>query len=244
MENTPKVSVCIPAYNEEKSIARTLESVFSQDYSGEIEVIVCDNASTDRTVEIISKFNARVVKESQKGSRFAYNSAMRAATSELILVTNADTKVPPNWVSRIVEEYKDPEVVGVGTKVLFENAPGYANFMLNLSQLFDLIRGMWGPSLSARKEAFEKVGGIDHGSNTNEDGIFTLLLRKEGKVKFIDDVVVRMDGRRYKRNFFSTLKEWFSTIGINSIYVQIAFLLTGEVHSLVRNFSDFREEDN
>jgi hypothetical protein len=94
--------------------------------------------------------------------------------------------------------------------------------------------------MATRRDVFDKVGGFDHGVNTNEDGIYTLLAEKYGKIVFVDDVTVYMDGRRYNRGIFSAIKEWTDGIGLNAIYIQIMYMLTGEIKHLSKDFRDIR----
>ncbi|MCA9379469.1 glycosyltransferase [Candidatus Dojkabacteria bacterium] len=240
-DKSPTISVVIPAYNEELVLGATLETVFAQDYPGEFEVVVSNNNSSDRTAEIAEQAGARVVTETRKGTRFAYDRGMRESTGELILVTNADVRLPKNWISKIVEAYADPEVVGVGTRVKFYGAPEWTNTFLDIANnKLNPKKAMWGVSLSCRRWVYDQVGGFDHGVNTNEDAVFTLLIEKFGKVKILDDVVVEMDGRRFNNGFFSAVKEWSKSYGLNSLFLQASFLTTGNISTLVRDFGDYR----
>lgn len=243
MADLPFVSVVIPAYNEELNIAKTLETISHQDYTGKVEVVVCDNNSADRTSEIAAEHGARVVKEAQKGTRFAYDRAMRESKGEIIIATNADTLLPVNWISKIVAAYEDPEVVGVGTRVKFYNAPKWVNTYLNIANnKLNFKPAMWGVSLSCRRSVYEKVGGFNHGVNINEDAIFTLLIEKFGKVRILSDVVVEMDGRRFNKGTVSAVREWFKGYGLNSLYMQVNYVLTGEIKSLTTDFQDYRSQ--
>lgn len=239
----PFVSIAIPAHNEELSIGKTLEDVFAQDYEGKFEVIVCDNNSTDRTAEIAEAAGAKVVTEKRKGTRFAYDAAMKAATGEIILATNADVHLPHNWISKIVAAYDDPHVVGVGTRVTFFNAPKWVNAFLDLSNnKLNPKPAMWGVSLSCRRSAYEQVGGFNHAVNTNEDAVFTLLIEKLGKVVILKDVVVEMDGRRFNQGFAKAVKEWTRSYGLNSLFIQASYLLKGEISTLTTDFGDYRSQ--
>lgn len=239
--HSPTVSVVIPAYNEELVLSKTLETVFAQDYPGKFEVVVSNNNSTDRTAEIAQQAGARVVTEPRKGTRFAYDRGMKESTGELILVTNADVRLPSNWISRIVETYADPEVVGVGTRVKFYDAPRWINTFLDIANnKLNPKKAMWGVSLSCRRWVYEQVGGFDHGVNTNEDAVFTLLIEKFGVVRILDDVVVEMDGRRFNNGFASAVREWAKSYGLNSLFLQASFLTTGNISTLVRDFGDYR----
>jgi len=234
------VSVAIPAYNESVNIAGTLKYLKYQDYKGEIRIIVCDNGSSDNTVEIAEELGALVVKEKRKGSRFAYDTAIRASDTDIVLITNADVKIPPNWVSSLVSVFDDPDVAAAGTRVDFFEAPEWVRSVLRGLEHISPKRGLWGTSMATRRDVFDKVGGFDHGVNTNEDGIYTLLAEKYGKIVFVDDVTVYMEGRRYNRGIFSAIKEWTDGIGLNAIYIQIMYMLTGEIKHLSKDFRDIR----
>ncbi len=99
-----RISVVIPAYNEEKNIAACLKSLMKQDIAAD-EIIVVDNNSTDRTAEIARSLGARVVEASQKGIAQARNAGFDAATSDIIARTDADSCVPRDWISKIHDHF-------------------------------------------------------------------------------------------------------------------------------------------
>ncbi len=241
-EKKYKVSVVMPAFNEELVIEQTLQTLKEQDYPEEFEIVVCDNNSTDKTSEIAKKMGAKVVFERRKGTRFAYDTAIRESSGEIILITNSDTKLPANWVSKIVKEFEDPTVVGVGTRVRFYGCPDWINWYLDFNWAVSPKKGMWGVSMSCRRWVYEKVGGFNHGVNTNEDAIFQLLIEKHGKIKFVEDVITLMDGRRFDKGVLNAVKEWLKGYGLNSLVVQINYMAFGKIKSLSNNFSDHRSE--
>lgn len=234
------ISVVMPAYNEEKRIGETLKTVLNQDFKGKYEVVVCDNNSIDKTIEIAESFGVKVVKELKKGSRFAYDRAVKESSGDIILITNADVILPSNWISRIVEEYKDISVVGVGTKVDFYDCPNWVKTVFNIMWNLNPKKAMWGTSMSVRREYFDKVGGFDNGVNTNEDAIFSLLLEKEGKVKILEDVVVLMDGRRFNGGVFHIISEWIRSYGLNALYIQFNYLVLHKIRTFKKEFRDYR----
>jgi len=242
-ENTTnlKVSVVIPAYNEEDLLPFTLNSLKNQDFKDHVEIVVCDNNSTDKTSQIAKKFGAKVVFEKQKGTSYAYDTGMRAASGDLILVTNADTLLPSNWISQIVNAYKsNPDIVAVGTKVEFYNAPAWVNAMLKTLDLVNPVKAMWGVSMSCRRDAFYQVGGFQQGVNTNEDAIFTLKIKKYGRFKRLNNVVVQMDGRRFNNGFLNAIKAWTDGFGWNALSILINYSFKGSLEGKIKDFEDFR----
>ena len=102
----PTVSVLIPAFNEEKYILNTLQALKKQDYPF-FEIIIADNASSDRTSIIIERFiddntnlNIRQVYEGRKGTNFARERARLAATGSIIAQLDADCVPPKDWIGK------------------------------------------------------------------------------------------------------------------------------------------------
>ena len=104
----PKVSVLIPAFNEEKYILLTLAALLRQDYPY-FEIIIADNASTDQTALLIKQFIDRqpvtgiiikLVFEDRRGISFARECARQAATGTIIAQLDADCIPPANWIEK------------------------------------------------------------------------------------------------------------------------------------------------
>jgi len=117
-----KVSVVIPAHNEEHNIANTIEALLAQDYPN-LEIIIVDNASSDKTNEVAKKYertlnspqnstgnnvniSLRVVHESKKGLLQARERGRKEATGEIIMNMDADCLPKPNHISRGIAHFK------------------------------------------------------------------------------------------------------------------------------------------
>ncbi|KAF0144497.1 MAG: hypothetical protein FD156_1801 [Nitrospirae bacterium] len=109
------VSVVIPAYNAEKTIAACLTSLMKQDYPGDYEVIVVDDGSSDSTPNIVSGYErVRLIKQENAGPAAARNKGAAAAKGEIILFTDSDCVPEGNWIKEMVNPFKDNrDVVGV-----------------------------------------------------------------------------------------------------------------------------------
>ncbi|HOW13826.1 glycosyltransferase [Methanosarcina sp.] len=109
------VSVIAPAYNEEKSIGKCLESILNQDYKGEIEVIAVNDGSSDRTAEIISKYPVKLLDLKVNGGKAnALNKAIEIAKGDILIFTDSDSYMAPDAVSSLVKclnENKDAQMV-------------------------------------------------------------------------------------------------------------------------------------
>ncbi len=121
IEENPLVSVVIPVYNGEKYVAHALESVFKQDYQP-FEVILVDDGSTDRTAQIIGKYdNVQYIYQSKQGVSSARNKGIAASRGEIITFLDSDDFWQPNRLT-VTIRYLDrhPEVGYVlGRQMMF-----------------------------------------------------------------------------------------------------------------------------
>lgn len=103
-----RISLVIPAYNEERHLADCLEAALAQTVPF-YEIIVVDNASTDDTAKVARRFKGvRVVHESQRGIAPARNAGFNAARGDIIARIDADTQLPRGWAAHIEAFYADP----------------------------------------------------------------------------------------------------------------------------------------
>ena len=118
-----KVSVVIPAYDEEESIARVVKE-FSKPYVD--EVIVVDNNSTDRTAELAKRAGARVVKETKQGYGYAIQRGLREARGDVIIVTEADCTFVGKDMEKLLAYIGDADMV-IGTRTCMQLVDEGAN---------------------------------------------------------------------------------------------------------------------
>ncbi len=111
-----RVSVIIPARNEEATIAATLDSVFSQEYAGPIEVIVADASDSPAMTGMVqaSYPDVRLVPNPERSAAAGLNCAIRAATGEVIVRCDAHATLPPGYVRRAVETLARTGAANVG----------------------------------------------------------------------------------------------------------------------------------
>jgi cellulose synthase/poly-beta-1,6-N-acetylglucosamine synthase-like glycosyltransferase len=115
----PSLSVLIPAYNEEKVLERTVEAVLAADYPGK-EVIIIDDGSTDRTLNIARSFGNRGVKVIPRpngGKAVALNHGLKFAQGDIIAVVDADSQVAKNTFTELVQPFRDPDVAAVAGNI-------------------------------------------------------------------------------------------------------------------------------
>ena len=98
--NTPLVSICIPAYNIEEYLSQTIESVTKQTYN-KIEVIIVDDGSTDKSLEIAKGYESEKIKvysQENKGASAARNTAFRYSKGDFIKFLDADDLINPEMI--------------------------------------------------------------------------------------------------------------------------------------------------
>jgi cellulose synthase/poly-beta-1,6-N-acetylglucosamine synthase-like glycosyltransferase len=122
---TPSVSIVVPTYNEEDTIVRKLENLMEQDYpANEVEVIVIDSASEDRTVELLVRFikdrKLKLIKEGErKGKASALNNVLKYCVGEVVIITDADATWERDTLQKIVLNFSNPNVGAVtGRQIL------------------------------------------------------------------------------------------------------------------------------
>ena len=119
--NDFRISLVIPAYNEEKYIADCLKSVFSSS-ANFFEIIVVDNNSNDRTREIASSFEGvKVFLEERAGVMNARKRGVDESKGDIIAFIDADTKMINGWYEKIVDKFSDPKVVTLSGPYIYEN---------------------------------------------------------------------------------------------------------------------------
>src|SRR5262249_61799285 len=109
------ISVVIAAYNEEKVIAETLRTLLATDYKGEIEVVVVDDGSRDRTaseVERVASIEPRVrlLQQENHGKARALQRGLAAAGNGIVVFIDAPTQCQRDTLPRLLEPFADPRI--------------------------------------------------------------------------------------------------------------------------------------
>ncbi|MDG6221993.1 MAG: glycosyltransferase [Candidatus Bathyarchaeota archaeon] len=172
----PSVTVIVPVRNGAQTIQPLLESLQKLDYDpSKVDVVVVDGNSKDKTREIVKKYPVKLVVENKQGINLARNIGIKNSNGEIIAFTDSDCIVPPNWVTKIVENFKDPQVSCVGgSAIALDNdfVSQYAdNSIVRLMPVFTKreefkqVKPFFGHpagcNMAFRRKAVEKVGFFD-----------------------------------------------------------------------------------
>jgi cellulose synthase/poly-beta-1,6-N-acetylglucosamine synthase-like glycosyltransferase len=209
-----EITVIVPAYNEEELIVGCLDSLLNQTLTrDEYEIIVVDNNSTDSTARIALSKGVRVERELRKGYVHAIRRGIEVSQTELIAFTDADCRVPSDWLEKILANFESStKVVGVGGKLAFYDIPPF--FDKTVRSILYFNEALPGNNMAVRREALHRIGGVDPRINLTVDYWLTLKLRKVGKLKVDRRLVVNTSGRRLKNAFDSDIKYFINVMSM------------------------------
>ncbi len=212
-----KISVVLPAYNEEARIKKCLDSLRRQTRKPD-EIIVVDNNSTDNTAKIIKTYKeVTLIKEKEQGIIPARNAGFDKAIGDIIARCDADTILPDNFVKDIESDFKNnPSIVAVSMPVTFYDMP-IINRMKFLYYPYMFIPkllighySLVGPGMAVRKSAWKKIRKdlcTDH-SEVHEDVDVSLHIKKHGEIYHDKNIMVMASGRRAMNKPWSFFGEY------------------------------------
>ena len=229
----PGVSILIAAYNEQGGIAATLESIARLSYPGQIEALVLNDGSTDRTVGEVKatqcelrlppNISIRLLDYKQnRGKAAVLNSGLAEATHDLVCTIDGDSRLRANSLTEIVERYLSdpPGTMAVAGAVLVRNS---RSTLITAAQEWDYFHGisavkrmqsMYHGTLVAqgafslyRKDALVSVGGWPE--SVGEDIVMTWAMLARGyRVGYAEDAIVFTDAPTSFRQFYQQRKRW------------------------------------
>ena len=171
----PMATVIIPAWNEEKSVERTLNSILASDYP-DFEVIFIDDGSTDKTYEIAKRFEKHpqvsVFTKKNGGKSSALNFGIEKAKGEIIFTMDADTRVDKGSMKIMARYFKNENVVSVTPAMLVDNPKTILDRVQSIEYLLGIFLRTVFAQLNAiyiapgaftvyKKWFFKKHGGYD-----------------------------------------------------------------------------------
>jgi cellulose synthase/poly-beta-1,6-N-acetylglucosamine synthase-like glycosyltransferase len=246
---TPRVSVVIPARDEERAIERTVRAFLAQTYP-ELEIIVVNDRSVDRTGEILAQFGGQIVVVDNEepppgwlGKPWALHQGSRRATGELLLFVDADVIYTPDAVAAAVAHMEDcgaalvslfphMEMHGFWEHIVMPNLAVFAFSFLPLwlanRTRVPLLAVGGGPGNLVRRDDYEAVGGHEPLQDAVVDDVGLARLMRRGRRR---SVAVRADGRVSVRMYHGLgeivrgfTKNAFAVFGYS--YLAAAFFFT------------------
>ena len=197
-----KISIITVSYNSEKTIRDTIDSVISQSYPN-VEYIIVDGNSSDKTVEIIKSFGDKIsqfVSEPDKGLYDAMNKGIKLATGEIIGILNSDDFYSDENVLKNVAEKFENGVEGLYADLFYVDPVNTKKILRKWHSgeytEGDFLKGWMPPhpTFFARKKVYEKFGGFTDQLKSAAD--YELMLRfihkEKIKIAYLPKVIVHM----------------------------------------------------
>ncbi|HSX08175.1 MAG TPA: glycosyltransferase family 2 protein [Candidatus Saccharimonadales bacterium] len=231
----PKVSVIIPAWNEEVGVLKTLKSVLANPYAN-LEVIVVNDGSTDRSREIVDAFIAEHRQQARRtgdrrvlrqlyvkngGKGRALNTGIQKSTGEIILTIDADSALAPDAIARLVEHFRDSTVSAAVGQVRIANVHGrLVGRIQQLEYLFGFyfkrahcVMGaeyIYGGACAAfrRSATFDYFGMFDE-KNKTEDIEMSMRTKFHGlRSVYAEDVICYTEGAANYKGLITQRLRW------------------------------------
>jgi len=221
--SNPYVSVIVPAYNEEKVIARTIEALLETDYPNK-EIIVVDDGSTDRTFEIALRYERAGVKvyHKENGGKFsALNYGLKFARGEIIITVDADSIVGRDSLKELVKKFKNPDVAAVCGNIKVLNrvnwltrcqALEYITSISIFKRAFDIFGAVTvvPGALGAFRRNVIESGGLYDGDTVTEDFDITVkTLKTGGAIKASSKAIAYTEAPQSLKELYKQRMRWY-----------------------------------
>jgi len=200
LKRHPKVTIGIPAYNEEKTIEKTVNSIINSNYPKEkTEIIIVNDGSKDNTAkisqEIINKnkgHNIILINKPNGGKSSAVNAAIEKATGEFFAVVDADSRIEKDAIHKVVPHFEDDNAGAVISRVRVDSPKKtlekiqffeyvMSNFIRKLMAVLGTLAITPGVLSVYRTETLRKVGGFTKDrNNLTEDMEIAMRLKYNG----------------------------------------------------------------
>jgi len=221
----PSVTIIVPAYNEERTLAGTITSLLALEYPKEkLSILVINDGSTDTTSEVARAFTderVHVIDKENGGKWTAMNFAIEKSTSELIGCLDADSFVDSKALSYMIPYFDDSAVMAVCPSVqiwkpvnILERIQA-TEYMIGalVKKIFTFMDAVYvtpGPFSIYRKTVFEKIGGFRHGFSTEDMEMALRMQAAHMDIETAHDALVYTVAPKTLRALYRQRVRWVS----------------------------------
>tara|TARA_Y100000310_G_scaffold334456_1_gene414277 strand:- start:10408 stop:11091 length:684 start_codon:yes stop_codon:yes gene_type:complete len=207
----PKISIIIPACNEEKYLKKTLDAVFSSSFK-DFEVIVILDACTDNTLDVVKKYkNIKFLSIQARRASIARNKGASIAQGKILIFLDADTIIPQDLLEIINKDFTS-QYSSATVKAVPDINTFLPNLILLAKELY-ITSGLRKTSngiIITHKEIFEKIKGFREDLPFHEDGYFIRAAAKLNPFQYIKKTIVTESMRRYQKlGYIKPVLFWF-----------------------------------
>ncbi len=224
LKRYPSITFLIPAYNEEKHIAKCIESILNLDYPKKPKIVVINDGSTDRTEEIArryEKFGVKVISKPNEGKKSkALNYALKnlKIDTELVACMDADSYPEKDFLKKIVPYIQKAHAVTPAMKVAnprtwIEKIQWveycFSIMLRRLFAIFDCQYVLPGPGSIYRTDVLKKVGYFDENNLTEDMELAFRLIEKGYRIENAIDAYVYTDCPKTFKELFKQRLRWY-----------------------------------
>jgi len=215
------VSVLVVARNAESTLSEQLEALARQTYDGAWELVVVDDHSEDRTVEVIAAAPEQLQQRMRfarnpgpTGQAVAHNFAARVASGDLLACCDADDIVTPTWLAEIVSVARRAHQVGGYLETRLLNPGMGGGLPADELPTAHGLRYAVGANMAVWRDAFDDVGGFDEKYRRNQDVVLSVRLADRGyTIAYAPRAIVQY---RYRSTARGLARQYFA-MGVASV---------------------------
>jgi cellulose synthase/poly-beta-1,6-N-acetylglucosamine synthase-like glycosyltransferase len=224
-KNYPNVCIIIPCFNEEKTIAKTVQSLLDLDYpKDKLEIIIVDDGSTDKTYQqasLLLKYRQVKLFHKENGGKYtALNYGLERTQAEFVGCLDADSFVESDSLKLAMAQFTDPKVMAVTISVKIYQPQNILQqiqriefilgiFLRRVFAFLNSITVVPGPFSIFRRQVFEELGPYRHGYNTEDSEITFRMQSKHYRIANAPDAYVYTVGPRTFKKLLKQRKRWY-----------------------------------
>jgi len=253
-KDQPFVSILIPAHNEEFTIERCVRSLAELDYYADdkcnYEIIVINDGSTDKTGEVLARLKGefeylRIVTRKPpragRGKGYVLNDGVRICQGEVIAVFDADARIDPDFLGKIIPYLDEEDVAGVQARVRMYNADRnlltlmqevefsiFGNVILRARDVMGKSGFLGGNGQLTRKKFVEDIEGWDGFAVTEDLNMSVKLIMDCNKIRYCPEAVVWQEAVPEWKAFFRQRVRW-ATGNLETLFVYLAPLIDAKI---------------
>ncbi len=220
-----KISLIIPTLNEEKYLPQTFDSIKKLNRQPD-EVIVVNASSDDKTVDIAKSYGAKVITVDRRSIGYSRQKGLESARGDIVAYTDADTILPYNWLSIIMNHIQKDHVVGVFGGFRVPDGPWWYRLYINAVQpvtntiiyAFTKIPFATGQNMAFFKKNALSQGGFPVDFKIAEDIEIARRVMSTGPIIFRQNFYVIASGRRGNEGFWQLVSRNFFAFFYYFIY--------------------------
>ena len=204
------ISIIIPTLNEEEYLPKLLESIRQQRFK-DLEIIVADAGSKDRTVEIAKAHGCKVTPGGNPGK--GRNEGASVARGDILFFIDSDALLPPHFLERFLREFDRRKLDVAGCRMKFPSKKKILRIFEKLFTLYFRATARFYPHASncivIKRALHEKIGGFDETMKLGEDFFYVRAAAKQGKFGFLTNVWFSASPRRAEEDMKKIMVQYF-----------------------------------